>query len=1624
MEQVPYTNPDAEEVVPYALPKSVEVSKPVLNPESAKQTAYMGAALAPGGDPFAHYTAIKNELQAGGQSETLNTVNDFLMNTKNDELRQVFNEKLLDPSLSVQSLTDYAKVVVQLQKENLTGVPDLRKHFAKRLAELPVANQTKAEGQVRKSLLNNLNAEFSARAQIEQLVAGKVGKVAGGAGVLENLGEVAETFIVPFYDNYQHAKVWENITETKAGVKRAMTTGSLREELRRRIHSLPPEERVEFARRTIQGFQALPGIFQADNGYQTHLMLTDMFVSEDADPESINWDKWLYNATGIIDLWAAGDLLKSGYKGVRKLLGQQTVAEIIAEANPAAGVKIFKELAKDTEGETSVALGASAQQMAATHGYPKTPLDRMNAGPDLAQATEKERMAAQLVEDTDAFGYLFKPEEKVAAAEKAMKQVQQAKGAVFNTSKTTIERAVVQGEDKLTINAGFTMTEHHGFPTAAEARDAALKNGWNENVITVLKRDYATGEYHPITAMDAPTERTFVLTADELESFGNDWQDFKKAVPGVKLVDEVLTVPPDAMKEYEKEIARLNAGGRNYDFTTKVDTNSDLGEFMFTVKDSRPYQADEALRLVTGEVTARNVITRTALPPSSKFSQFIAETAGRAQDVSKSVQGTMMKLVKDDWFALDDSEKLLLNKMLRDGEQMEDAVTKRKGVRFNETDIKIKYPDATKNTIAAYRSAGVLADTMWTLTNRRLYRDMVRRGVVTFTKDDFFSAGIRHPRSNYHEALAKKGGVVEAYDPISKDVKKLSSDEVDRLYARGGTLAELEEEGFIGKSAFKTVIVDEQAGLKVGALPQNVLNYVPGYYPRVYDKPYIIRKVLPNGRIVNGSPVDFYKTVATAETKSRADDFAARLTAEADDGARYEVYHDSSIRNKAERYKADEEALRADGRMFYSRRGDPLLAVEDDVNTLDPMEAFQRGVGVVSNQVALEPYVEAMKVRFRKTYGEFLPPNPERLSNEQVYQHLSDKALVTSPIAGEARTLWQYISLMDGADDEFAAAWRGWMMHTGEWLDGIANPVAKTMGKWVVEGRDASNIIQVSKTLGNVLFISGNPIKQRFLQALQSTFLAPMNPTYYFGKMQTDHKSLILGIATRDNPSLWPQSRAMIAKLLGTKEDEAEKLVDGFRASGFIESVDSHIFVAGSLQAEDLKIANTRMGRVANHVITKSKLPLRLAKRYGFDSGEISQLASTWLMAIEDFKKANPKVDIWSKPAQHAINAKTRAWSLAMNKAGMTRYQRGAFSAVTQFMAVQQKALFAMLPEAMGGSKTFTPTQKRKIAVGQFLLYGVSGLGVREVWEHARDEMGVVQDATLDEFMVGGLGDLAVNSIVGYAADADTDLSIASDFAPASGSLEMPYEMVRQVMEGNNYVLAGASGAAYSRLSEVASLAAAVIQEENLDTPEKALRTMLVAPEVFSGYNNYVKGKAMLKYGQLVEASGRLAPVAVEAHEAMAKQFFGIRTFAEHDYYDAAGDLKNEKKHLDEAADEYVRRISQVAVRFESEGNYDYDRYKQALTREAELFRVLDPWAASYVRERVRDSIYNDDGPRLDSFVEKLVKLVYKGGINDMEYMRTRVANWEGLTDEQRKQALEALDYALTPNETYKQAEQ
>ena len=147
-------------------------------------------------------------------------------------------------------------------------------------------------------------------------------------------------------------------------------------------------------------------------------------------------------------------------------------------------------------------------------------------------------------------------------------------------------------------------------------------------------------------------------------------------------------------------------------------------------------------------------------------------------------------------------------------------------------------------------------------------------------------------------------------------------------------------------------------------------------------------------------------------------------------------------------------------------------------------------------------------------------------------------------------------------------------------------------------------------------------------------------------------------------------------------------------------------------------LPETRLGEAGRVASNWAKFGPRLLKEVGFDAGEMFNQMTTWSFARQRWIKENPGKSWKSKKALDEIGNRARGYSIDMTKTGQLPYQRGAFAAMTQFMAINHKMLTKILPTVLGGDPLFKGSKmKARYALGMAVIFGSAGLGLAEFYD-------------------------------------------------------------------------------------------------------------------------------------------------------------------------------------------------------------------------------------------------------------------------------------------------------------------
>lgn len=855
-----------------------------------------------------------------------------------------------------------------------------------------------------------------------------------------------------------------------------------------------------------------------------------------------------------------------------------------------------------------------------------------------------------------------------------------------------------------------------------------------------------------------------------------------------------------------------------------------------------------------------------ALDPASRFSRDIASFASRAVDKQAAWKNKLFNLTNS-FVKLPVAGQRKVAEALVQGDQANKVWTVAE-LRSPTGDFRLNGKE-----LEAYFAMRNIEDVSYILKDAAMAKELRNNGNLWYkVGEDNYAA----------KPLGEEAGILraeqEVFDPILNAPRKMTTDEIKSLYSRGGTISKLDTSVLRGDSRMSNIVIDPTDGVRIGEVPRHgVLNKIEGHITRVYDETYYIKEVR-DGRIDGEMKKDaLTRVLRVAGSRKEANEIVAEMNAKSDGKRKYDWEYDRAI-TAGRKGELERELDLAQGVLKHAGRGQHLAADQGLARIENPIEAIRRATNSTAATITMDRMILDLENRWLKTFGQYTQGKMPRTSADLPVAQGKEAAQMQ-----QAARMWNYIDMLKGNPTGWEKAWGNAFLKMGEFAEnipGLRNSLVQGSLDWL--GRHSAD--KIIRGLAFNLFIALNPLRQLFLQSQQVFFLSGLEPVYMATKMPA-HQSGFLGMMVAKKFGS-DKLRAASAKALGMTPKEADDFLRYFEDSGLMQSVDQHAFArdgiiqAGANLSENL---GKRAFGLVQSGLAKAMSPVR---KVGFEAGEINNLMMTYLISYNRLKRANPKFNINKIQDREMLAYETRNLSLNMNNAGTMKYQRGWLGTATQFLSVQHKAILNMMPGKYG-NKSLTNAEKLRILGGQVVLWGSSGVGLQEAYFAARDAFGAPENEQVDNFIQGGIAEMAINSMIQNITGDDTELSIASTYAAGSGFGNSVYELGKAFFNGTKAPADFVFGPSMNAINRVADVAHGVYYTENrtdLSVPEKLQEMAVQFASLSSGANNIIK---MMMYKNLraaVDASGNPIAEATLA-EAIAKGVLGLDSKDVEDYY-------------------------------------------------------------------------------------------------------------------------------------------
>lgn len=662
-------------------------------------------------------------------------------------------------------------------------------------------------------------------------------------------------------------------------------------------------------------------------------------------------------------------------------------------------------------------------------------------------------------------------------------------------------------------------------------------------------------------------------------------------------------------------------------------------------------------------------------------------------------------------------------------------------------------------------------------------------------------------------------GRVTVYDEVEDAAVTISGDMLDDVYTnQNKVLAKLQqpvEKGEIGK--FDLVLVDKN---KVGDLPEQVLNYRPGYVPKT-DKAsrWFVKEMRDetvNGKLVRNASVS---TVRKFATKAEADRWIktqknTNLVVLPDRGLEQQITGSSQLGSGAGLYTG----ARAAEDIPYGFDGLPaerLNTYESLVNNLQNLERL-----VTRDQWRMG--MQQKWVNSAKAAG----------FDIDVYE----PALIpdTDPRGVGLRRMAEQIDIWSGFPSRSELKWDGLVTSAMEWMTRKWPESANAVAKVGVAARDTNPISFVRSTTFRLLLGMFSPV-QLWVQAQGAALAFSLHPLRAARAVPIQMAMSAAQLLGKDSRL----GKSTLAKLAGLSTDEFTALETAWKRTGYKDSL--YNIADYSAASRGASVIGDQLGRMADKTAIFYRMGESVNRRLSFTISALNMRAQKG-----SFKFTDAELKRVMSDANHMM--------LDLSNANAAQFQRGLVSIPTQFFQVQTKFMETLL----GLNDNFTKAERLKIILGQVGLYGAAGvplggLGVRVLAEKAGLNQQDIDDMPpeLVESINQGMWGLVFNSYLG------ADIDVAGRGAIAEGMVDTVLEAISSDSSVGE-VIVGASGALPQRFFKAWSEIKPMVLNggETPITKEEVIESASTIAQVMSSWNNFQKGYFMMRMQRVVDGRG------------------------------------------------------------------------------------------------------------------------------------------------------------------------
>lgn len=820
--------------------------------------------------------------------------------------------------------------------------------------------------------------------------------------------------------------------------------------------------------------------------------------------------------------------------------------------------------------------------------------------------------------------------------------------------------------------------------------------------------------------------------------------------------------------------------------------------------------------------------------PASTLDPAITSAASAVADRTSRLEKYMLELANDyalAWKNLPKDQKKVLDEYIID-------------VNFNGI-----APNASHMT-----SVGLTADAQQAVYKWRKYWDthyhLENLDVVRTLNNENVLVLENANAKLFGKEIPKNRTVDTVYDPTLDQVRQITPQEIDALYANNGTLVSLRRPENINGQLVEYTMSRNTPTEYMRKVTDNdsVLNYREGYFQIQYQAARFVDEIT-----IGAGGKQIRKAVAVAGDSKEAEHFVKRMKS-TNPGVEYVIRSDERAMVKGSNDWWDVNS--ASGRIAQRHRGKTLEDssglnhLGDHSYIVNPAEAAVKSARSISGRVMMRPMLEQAKIRFMKQFDQFIPEVNGQKQFPTNIAEIQAKGVFTSKDIADARTTWEYLRYLENgylnAADQMTRSFWNWIAEVGA---KTGMPRVERAAQSLVE---AGGITSLAKNAVFMATIGTNPLRQLIVQPNQVIRL------YAYTGFKGD--SVIDIVKAGTDYLNW----AVTGKAMNPKNAEMFKFIE---KTGMLSAVDRSNLVRGAL---------TDAAQLHGPVTGAALKGLNGLRKVGFDLGEQANLASHLIAAYRKYEKLG--WDMGNADTLLKVQAEARAISYEMNFAGDMPYNQGSLAFALQFLQVPHKAFLQYV------NRKLDRETRMRLLTADIVFWGPPTAVVTAMINNDILPEDTPENKFVRELVIDGLESAFLNHVVQKLGGEDQGKIDFSSFDPhnidgwkkfyeafMTGGVA---EVIANSPTGSLFLKDGSRG--QNVIEKMGRWFNGEV-DESLDA-DSLISVVTEVAKISSGFNNAWKANQMLRLEQSIDAKGTVIDDKASKLDALA-QLFGFTSY-------------------------------------------------------------------------------------------------------------------------------------------------